>query len=48
MLEIVLKILQEHVQIAEIVQEIIQNRKKEVNLPFFREDELYNPLSIFH
>lgn len=30
------------------IVEIIVNRKKEVNLPFFHEDELYNPLLIFH
>ena len=30
------------------IAEITANNKKEVNLPFFHEDVLYNPLLIFH
>ncbi len=44
MLEVMLVLIQEHVKIAETTL----NRKKEVNLPFFRVDELYNLLLIFH
>ena len=47
MLEKVLEIILEHALIAEIVLEIIQNKKKGIFIPFFHEDELYNPLLIF-